>query len=57
MTWTSFGPGAETYLSENQDRLLTGNLSTRDFLANLDKAFKKDLDEKLIPPVFDTAAR
>ncbi|WP_329101781.1 extracellular solute-binding protein [Micromonospora sp. NBC_01699] len=57
VTWTSFGPGAETYLSENQDRLLTGNLSTRDFLANLDKAFKKDLDEKLIPPVFDTAAR
>ncbi|MFD0968044.1 ABC transporter substrate-binding protein [Plantactinospora endophytica] len=57
VTWVSFGAAAESYLLENEDRLLTGDLSARDFLENVNKAFKKDHDEGLIPPAFETAAR
>ncbi|GAA1894589.1 extracellular solute-binding protein [Asanoa iriomotensis] len=57
VTWTSFGGAAESYLLENEDKLLTGDLSARDFLAGIDKAFKQDQEKGLIPPVFETTAR
>ena len=57
VTWTSFGPGMESYLLDNEDRLLTGDVSTAGFLKGLDAAFKKDNDKKLVPPAFETSAR
>ncbi|BCB77158.1 ABC transporter substrate-binding protein [Phytohabitans flavus] len=57
VTWSSFGSAADSYILENEDRLLTGDLSTRDFLEGMNKAFQKDREEGLIPPVFETAAR
>ncbi|WP_329088008.1 MULTISPECIES: ABC transporter substrate-binding protein [unclassified Streptosporangium] len=57
VTWTSFGSSAEAYLLENEDRLLTGDLTSKDFLAGVSEAFKQDHDAGRIPPVFDTTAR
>jgi len=54
VTWTSLGAGAEAYVLENEDKLLTHDLSAKDFLKGVDDAFQKDLGKGLIPPVYDT---
>jgi raffinose/stachyose/melibiose transport system substrate-binding protein len=56
VTWTSFGSTAEGYLLDNQDKLLTGDVSADDFCSGLDDAFQKDQDKGLVPPAFPTAA-
>ena len=56
VTWTSFGNAAESYLLDNEDRLLTGNLTPGDFCAALNQAFQSDHKKGLIPPVFATSA-
>jgi hypothetical protein len=54
VTWTSLGAGAESYVLENEDKLLTHDLSPEKFLKGVDDAFQKDLAKGLIPPVYDT---
>ncbi|MCS5731659.1 extracellular solute-binding protein [Herbiconiux moechotypicola] len=57
VTWTSFGGAAEAFISENQDRMLTGDMSADEFCAGLANAYQKDADAGVVPPLFDTAAR
>lgn len=57
VTWTSFGGATEAYILENEDRLLTGDLSPEDFCAGMDKAYQEDVDAGVIPPLFTTEAR
>jgi raffinose/stachyose/melibiose transport system substrate-binding protein len=57
VTWTSFGGGAEAYILENEDRLLTHALSPQEFLKGVDAAFQQDKADGVIPPLFDTKAR
>jgi raffinose/stachyose/melibiose transport system substrate-binding protein len=56
VTWTSFGSKAEAYLVDNQDKMLTGDLSAEDFCSHLNDEFKADFDKGLIPPAFATSA-
>jgi raffinose/stachyose/melibiose transport system substrate-binding protein len=55
VTWTSFGPKAMTYIVDNIDKVLNGNLSVDDFTAGIDKAHGSDEASGLIPPLFETA--
>ncbi|MCU1411034.1 MAG: extracellular solute-binding protein [Rhodoglobus sp.] len=57
VTWTSFGGAQEAYILENVDRLLTGDLSAKDFCKALNEAYQKDAAAGVIPPLFDTSAR
>jgi raffinose/stachyose/melibiose transport system substrate-binding protein len=57
VTWTSFGGSMEAYVLENQDRLLTGDLSAKDFCAGLAAAYDRDVADNTLPPLFGTAAR
>lgn len=57
VTWTSFGGAAEAYILENEDKLLTGDLSAADFCAGLDAANQQDTTDGVIPPLFETSAR
>jgi raffinose/stachyose/melibiose transport system substrate-binding protein len=55
VTWTSLGASAEAYLLENEDKLLTGDLTAADFCSAVNQAFQKDLKKKEIPPVWATS--
>jgi raffinose/stachyose/melibiose transport system substrate-binding protein len=48
-TWTFWGGKADTYITGNIDKVLTGNLSAADFCAGVDAAFKSDKQRGLIP--------
>jgi raffinose/stachyose/melibiose transport system substrate-binding protein len=51
-SWTSFGGSADTYISAGIDKVLTGDLSTDDFLKELDAAFQEDFTRDLVPVPF-----
>lgn len=57
VTWTSLGGAAVSYIYENQDKMLTGELTPADFCAGLAAAHQKDVADGVVPPLFDTAAR
>ena len=57
VTWTSFGGAAATYILENADKLLTGDLTPTDFCAGLQAANAEDAAAGAVPPLYETAAR
>lgn len=57
VTWTSLGGAAEAYVTENADKLLTGDLTPADFCAGLAAANTEDAAAGAVPPLFETAAR
>ena len=48
-TWTSWGGKADTYIVNNIDKVLNGNLSTDAFVQGLETAFKADYSRGLVP--------
>ena len=57
VTWTSFGGSAEAFILENEDKLLTGDLSAKAFCDAIQKAVEKDRKAGVLPPLFDTDAK
>jgi raffinose/stachyose/melibiose transport system substrate-binding protein len=56
VTWTSFGAKADTYIVQNEDKVMNGNLSVAAFCAGINQAFKSDKAAGLIPPLFKTGS-
>ncbi|MET3923190.1 extracellular solute-binding protein [Arthrobacter sp. UYEF20] len=54
VTWTSFGPKANTYIVEHIDKVLNSDLSVGDFTAGIEKEFSSDKSAGLVPPLFET---
>jgi len=52
VSWTSFGPELGTYVVENADKVLTGDLDVDSFLAGMGDAHAADSAAGLVPPVF-----
>ena len=55
VTWTSWGPKADSYIVQHIDKVLNNNLSVSAFCAGLDQAYQADKKAGLIPTLFDTA--
>lgn len=51
-TWTSWGGKADQYIVDNTDKVLTGDLSTADYLKGMSSAFKDDKERNLVPTPF-----
>ena len=49
-TWTFWPQQTDTDLYTNFDKVITGQLSTRDYLAGLDEVFRKELAARKVPP-------
>jgi raffinose/stachyose/melibiose transport system substrate-binding protein len=49
-TWTFWPQQTDTDLYTNFDKVITGQLSTRDYLAGLDEVFRKELAAGKVPP-------
>jgi raffinose/stachyose/melibiose transport system substrate-binding protein len=49
-TWTFWPQQTDTDLYTNFDKVITGQLSTKDYLDSLDKVFQSELAAKKVPP-------
>jgi raffinose/stachyose/melibiose transport system substrate-binding protein len=49
-TWTFWPQQTDTDLYTNFDKVITGQLSTKDYLDGLDKVFQSELAGKKVPP-------
>ncbi|MBG0851381.1 extracellular solute-binding protein [Streptomyces spinoverrucosus] len=52
-TWTFWPPKSDTYLAEQMEKVLTGDLSPKDYCAGLDKVFQEELKAGKRPPLPD----
>ncbi len=50
-TWTFWPPKSDTYIYEQVEKVLTGQLSPQDYCAGLDKLFQEELQAGKRPPV------
>jgi raffinose/stachyose/melibiose transport system substrate-binding protein len=53
-TWTSWGGGADQYIVDNIDKVLSGSLTTNAFLAGLEAAYKNDVSKGTVPTLYTT---
>ncbi|MFD6697927.1 MULTISPECIES: ABC transporter substrate-binding protein [unclassified Microbacterium] len=53
-TWTSWGGQSDQYIVDNIDKVVSGSLSTTEFLKALDAAFKQDVSKGNLPTVYST---
>ncbi|MFE4670512.1 ABC transporter substrate-binding protein [Streptomyces sp. NPDC056716] len=50
-TWTFWPPKSDTYIYEQMEKVLTGNLSPKDYCVGLDELFQQELKAGERPPV------
>ncbi|MEV6425570.1 ABC transporter substrate-binding protein [Streptomyces sp. NPDC051662] len=50
-TWTFWPPKSDTYIYEQMEKVITGDLSPKDYCAGLDKLFQQELKAGMRPPV------
>ena len=53
-TWTSWGGQADQYIVDNTDKVLSGSLSTTDYLNGLQAAYQSDKQKGTIPTIYST---
>jgi raffinose/stachyose/melibiose transport system substrate-binding protein len=52
-TWTFWPPASDTYIYEEMEKVLTGDITPAEYTAGLDEVFKKELKEGKVPPIID----
>jgi raffinose/stachyose/melibiose transport system substrate-binding protein len=52
-TWTFWPPASDTYIYEEMEKVLTGDITPAEYTTGLDEIFKKELKEGKVPPIID----
>jgi raffinose/stachyose/melibiose transport system substrate-binding protein len=50
-TWTFWPPKSDTYIYTDMDKVITGQMSPKDYLAGLDSIFAEERKQGLVPPL------